>query len=119
MPVQAYVSVDLQVEGNPEGLEANFDFTARVTCIAPDTGNYYAPAAGEVHCKLVWVKKYLPDQVIYETDCPSGGVTYLRNWTITEYTEFKVEAKHKQSGDEQVKRVACWPDGTWDEIPSY
>ena len=101
-----------------------FRFTSRLRairrgCIAPDTGNSYLPAAGEVHCKLVHVREYLPDEVLHEADCPSGGVTNLRNWTITAYTEFKLEAKHKQSGDEQVKRVACWTDGSWDEIPNY
>ena len=119
MVTQSYVDVDLQVEGNPEGMEARFDFTANVSCIASDTGNPYAPAAGEVHVKLVHVRPFLPDQVLYETDTPQGGVTYLRNWTILEYTEFKVEAKHKQTGDETVKRVACSPDGSWQEIPNY
>lgn len=116
MPTQSYVDVDLVVEGNPEGMEARFDFTANVSCIAPDTGNVYAPVAGEVHVKLVHVRAFLPDVVLYETNCPSGGVTYLRNWTIIEYTEFKVEAKHNQTGDEVVKRVACYPDGSWQEI---
>lgn len=119
MATQSYVDVDLVVEGVQEGLQALFDFTANVECIHPDTGNYYQPSAGEVHVKLVHVRAFLPDSVLNELDCPSGGSTYLGNWSIEEYTEFKIEAKHNQTGDEQVKRVACYPDGSWSEIPNY
>jgi len=113
-------TVDIQVIGVAEGLIATFTFGVDVTVRDPESGIVHAAEYNECFCELSRVRAWLPDVELEQRNTPTGGkVRFTVSETIDETTEYKLNAKHRESGDYKQKRIECNPDGSWSEIPDY
>jgi len=113
-------TVDIEVIGVAEGLIATFTFGVNVTVRDPQSGAVHAAKYKECFCELSKVRWLFPDQELEQRDTPEGGrVRFSTSETIDETTEYKLNAKHRESGDYKQKRIECNPDGSWSEIPDY
>ena len=114
------VELDLEVHGEAAGMEAAFAFYP--TIYVNEGGQARLANAGEVRVRLVEVRVVFADIIRAEVNSapilPTGR-TQLGSVTINSRTEYKLEAYHYESKSEQVKRVECFPDGAWNEIPNY
>jgi len=113
-------TVDLEVVGVPEGMEAKFTFGANVRVLDPVTGIDRPARYRECFSELSKVRQWLPDVELQQRDTPDGGlVRFTVQETIDSQTEYKINAQHRESGDYLQKRIECDPDGSWREIPDY
>ncbi|MBA7563289.1 hypothetical protein ES708_04944 [subsurface metagenome] len=109
MPV---VDQALYVEGVAVGAAWEF----RASCFVEDppaSNNWRRATAGEVEVELKWLGEWWQVPKVLETKNTdaNGRVSFAGSHDSDNY---RMTAKHIQSGDEYAVRVECHADGTYD-----
>ncbi|MBA7552973.1 hypothetical protein ES705_45553 [subsurface metagenome] len=106
------ISQALYVEGVAVG--AAWQFEGRVFVEDPPASNNWRKAtAGEVEVELKWLGEWWQIPKVLETKNTdaSGNVSFTGSHDSDNY---RMTAKHLQSGDEYALRIECHADGTYD-----
>ena len=106
------VTQALYVEGVQVGV--SWQFNAR--CFVedpPGSNNWRKATAGEVEVELKVLGEWWQVPKVMETKNTdgSGNVSFAGSWKSD---NFRMTAKHLQSGDEYAVRIECHDDGTYD-----
>ncbi len=106
------VSQALYVEGTQVGVA--WQFSARVFVEdPPGSGAWRKATAGEVEVELKWLGSWyqIPEVLETKNTDASGNVSFIGSHDSDNY---RMTAKHLQSGDEYAVRIECYADGTYD-----
>lgn len=107
----ATANVVLRVEGQAVGLSWDFKLHVLVHDLVADV--WRAATSGEVHCKLIRVRAWLPDVWEDEKETDSNGDARFNTYANYLAGEYKLEAEHNVSGDASGVWIACEDDGSW------
>ena len=106
------VTQALYVEGVAVG--AAWQFAAR--CFVedpPGSNNWRKATSGEVEVELKWLGEWwqIPKVLATKNTDAGGNVDFVGSHDSDNY---RMTAKHLQSGDEYAVRIECHADGTYD-----
>ncbi|MBA7590305.1 hypothetical protein ES708_32420 [subsurface metagenome] len=99
-----------------EGVQVGVTWQFRAHCFVedpPESGNWRKATAGEVEVELKWLGEWWQIPKVLETKNTdaSGNVSFAGSHDSDNY---RLTAKHLQSGDEYAVRIECHADGTYD-----
>lgn len=99
-----------------EGVQVGAAWTFAGRCFVedpPGSNNWRKATAGEVEVELKVLGEWWQVPKVMETKNTdaSGNVSFAGSWKSDNY---RMTAKHIQSGDEYAVRIECHADGTYD-----
>ncbi|MBA7515985.1 hypothetical protein ES705_08030 [subsurface metagenome] len=99
-----------------EGVQVGAAWTFAARCFVedpPGSNNWRKATAGEVEVELKWLGEWWQIPKVLETKNTdaSGNVDFAGSHDSDNY---RMTAKHIQSGDEYAVRIECHADGTYD-----